>query len=165
MTDHNSGATDPAEEGGAADTRAANVVPFPRAWYGSVEELVPIDLAPPRSAQRSDTVADASAFWGGDTTQASVAQDAIEEDLTSEQSALAEETERRWQEDGVQGSRERYAGSEEASYATGGLPHRVPSGMRTPAAKPTRRLLVALVLAVIGVLLAVISVAALGGGG
>ena len=67
MTDHNSGAKDEAEERGAAGAAAANVVPFPRAWYGSADELVPIGTEP--HAHRSDSLADASAFWGGESTE------------------------------------------------------------------------------------------------
>jgi hypothetical protein len=74
MTDHDSGAKEQAEEGGAAAGAAANVVPFPRSWYGSVDELVPIDPRPP--ARSSDRASDASAFWGGDAPQAPVREEA-----------------------------------------------------------------------------------------
>lgn len=70
MTDHNSGAKDQAEAGGV-DGAGANVVPFPRSWYGSVDELVPIDPGPPPDTDRSSSSTDATAFWGGDATQPS----------------------------------------------------------------------------------------------
>jgi hypothetical protein len=64
MKDHNSGAKDQAEEGGVGGT-GANVVHFPRNWYGSVDELVPIDPGPPPGSDRPGSLTDASAFWGG----------------------------------------------------------------------------------------------------
>ncbi len=45
-----------------ADAEARKVVPFPREWYGSPDELVPIDLGPPE--------ADAADVAGSDATQA-----------------------------------------------------------------------------------------------
>lgn len=68
MTDHNSGAKEEAEGRGVAGATGANVVPFPRSWYGSPDELVPIDLEPPVTSGRQASVADATAFWGGDAT-------------------------------------------------------------------------------------------------
>jgi hypothetical protein len=53
---------------------APNVVPFPRDWYGSVDDLVPIDLEPPQAGPNA-----AAAFWDGD---AGIAEGAgiVEED-------------------------------------------------------------------------------------
>src|ERR1700744_3140752 len=69
MTDHNSGADGQAEERGGTRSPAPNVVPFPKAWYGSVDELVPISPAPSVTGSgRADSLADATAFWGGDAT-------------------------------------------------------------------------------------------------
>ncbi len=65
MKDHNSGAKDQVEEGGVGGA-GANVVPLPRSWYGSVDELVPIDPGPPTEPDRRSSLTDASAFWGGD---------------------------------------------------------------------------------------------------
>lgn len=54
------------ERDAGADAR--KVVPFPREWYGSPDELVPIDLGPPEAdtadAAGSDTT-QAAAFWEG----------------------------------------------------------------------------------------------------
>jgi hypothetical protein len=65
MKDHNSGAKDQAEEGGVGGA-GAKVVPLPRSWYGSVDELVPIDPGPPPGPDRPTSLTGASAFWGGD---------------------------------------------------------------------------------------------------
>ncbi len=65
MKDHNSGAKDQAEDGGVGGA-GANVVPLPRSWYGSVDELVPIDPGPPPGSDRRTSLTGASAFWGGD---------------------------------------------------------------------------------------------------
>lgn len=66
MKDHDSGAREQAEEGGVAGATGPNVVPFPRSWYGAADELVPIRAAdPPR---RPAPTADASTFWGGEST-------------------------------------------------------------------------------------------------
>src|SRR5579875_15 len=70
MKDHNSGAKEQAEEGGVGGTET-NVVPFPRSWYGSVDELVPIDTGPSPEPDRPSSLADASAFWGGDAARSS----------------------------------------------------------------------------------------------
>lgn len=64
MKDHDSGARDQAEEGGVAGASGRNVVPFPRTWYGAVDELVPIRSDdPPRGSVPG---VDALAFWGGE---------------------------------------------------------------------------------------------------
>ncbi len=68
MTDHDSGAKDTAEGRDIAGVSAPNVVPFPRAWYGSVDELVPIDPVRASDSSGGDPLADASAFWSGDTS-------------------------------------------------------------------------------------------------
>jgi hypothetical protein len=56
------------DDGRDADADARKVVPFPREWYGSPDELVPIDLGPPKAdgtdAANSDTT-EAAAFWEG----------------------------------------------------------------------------------------------------
>jgi hypothetical protein len=56
------------DEGRDAGADARKVVPFPREWYGSPDELVPIDLGPPRAdatdAANSDAT-EAAAFWEG----------------------------------------------------------------------------------------------------
>src|SRR5579875_2011144 len=70
MTDHNPGANGPAEQGGAGRT-GAKVVPFPRSWYGSVDELVPIAPSPPKEPDRSVASPDASTFWGGNAAEPS----------------------------------------------------------------------------------------------
>ena len=74
MTDHDSGAKDRAKEGGVAGATGPNVVPFPRSWYGAVDELVPISADPPR---RNSGEADATAFWGGDSQPLSPDNDAV----------------------------------------------------------------------------------------
>jgi hypothetical protein len=51
-----------------ADADARKVVPFPREWYGSPDELVPIDLGPPETDTADTAGADATqaaAFWEG----------------------------------------------------------------------------------------------------
>ena len=59
-------------KGGSDDVRDADarkVVPFPREWYGSPDELVPIDLGPPEAdaADAAGSAAtEAAAFWEGD---------------------------------------------------------------------------------------------------
>ena len=75
MKDHDSGAKEQAEDGGAGG-KGANVVPFPRSWYGSVDELIPIEPGPPPGAVRESSLTDASAFWGGDATQSDEASKA-----------------------------------------------------------------------------------------
>jgi hypothetical protein len=56
------------DDGRDADEDARKVVPFPREWYGSPDELVPIDLGPPGAdltdATNSDAT-EAAAFWEG----------------------------------------------------------------------------------------------------
>ena len=162
MTDHDSGAKDQAEEGGAAGAPAANVVPFPRMWYGSVEELVPINPEPSRSSVRSDPVADARAFWGGDTAQSSVGHEA-----TAENSAAApasEEAQSEWQGD-VEFAHEPRPDRDERRHDERGFPRGVPTETRQRIGEPRRRLPAVLALALIGLLVGVISVAALNGGG
>ena len=71
--DHSGGAREaaPAEAG----SRSTNVVPFPGNWFGSLEDLVPLDREPERVSARALTSAaeppatpaqDASAFWEGE---------------------------------------------------------------------------------------------------
>jgi hypothetical protein len=83
MTDHNSGAKEQAEKD-AAGAVGTNVVPFPRSWYGSVDDLVPISPGPPPDAGAPSSLADASAFWGGDASQPGghqeVRPDVVEDD-------------------------------------------------------------------------------------
>ena len=74
MTDHDSGAKEQAGDGGVAGEAGTNVVPFPRSWYGSVDELVPITTDPPRRRRPS---VDASAFWGGEAAPVSAAGNTI----------------------------------------------------------------------------------------
>ncbi len=61
----NRGGSEDGRDGGV-DTR--KVVPFPREWYGSPDELVPIDLGPPEvdatDAAETDAT-EAAAFWEG----------------------------------------------------------------------------------------------------
>ena len=73
MKDHNSGAKDQAEEGGVG-VAGAKVVPLPRSWYGSVDELVPIDPGPPPGPDGPSSLTDASAFWGGGDGRPEVAE-------------------------------------------------------------------------------------------
>ncbi len=58
------GRTGSGDSGVGTGTDAANVVPFPRDWFGSVDELVPIDLEPSCSVAN-----DAAAFWDGDAEE------------------------------------------------------------------------------------------------
>jgi hypothetical protein len=51
------------EGGHVAGADAPNVVPFPRDWFGSVDDLVPIDLEPQSGSS-------AAAFWEGDAAVA-----------------------------------------------------------------------------------------------
>jgi len=80
MTDQGGGSADGSARGTATggksrsdherdvDADARKVVPFPREWYGSPDELVPIDLGPPEAdtadAAGSDAT-QAAAFWEG----------------------------------------------------------------------------------------------------
>ncbi len=50
---------------GAGDTATTNVVRFPRPWYGSVDELVPISSQPRRETPQLTVLPHASDFWGG----------------------------------------------------------------------------------------------------
>jgi hypothetical protein len=82
MADHEWGSADAPASGAAkgsaggadggrlAGADAPNVVPFPRDWFGSVDELVPIELDPPEAGPNA-----AAAFWDGD---AGVGEDAAE---------------------------------------------------------------------------------------
>jgi hypothetical protein len=51
------------EVGGEDRPTAPNVVPFPRDWIGPLDELVPIDVSPPKRSAPPD----AGGFWDGDT--------------------------------------------------------------------------------------------------
>ncbi len=162
MTDHDSGAKDQAGEGGAVGSTATNVVPFPRTWYGSVEELVPINPEPPQSSVRSDPVADASAFWGGDTAEASVGHGAPAEHSAAPPSS--EEARWEWQDD-LEFDHGPCPDGDERRHDGRGLPRGVPAETRQRTGEPRRRVRAVLALALIGLLVSVISVAALNGGG
>jgi len=84
---------------GAPGAAATNVVPFPRSWYGSDEDLVPIDLTPPATAPadfgpppdaRIDPAppaaapGNAAAFWDGDPFGADDLVDEPDDDLDDE---------------------------------------------------------------------------------
>ncbi len=69
MADHGWGSEDGTHgatpEASANAEASANVVPFPRSWYGAADELVPIPIGPP-AVDPDPSEADATAFWGGD---------------------------------------------------------------------------------------------------
>lgn len=163
MTDHNSGAKDQAEEGGAAGGAAANVVPFPRTWYGSVDELVPIDLEPPRNGRQSDPAGDASAFWGGETAQTGVARGPTAEGSDATHVAQDAVTDRH--DDELEFSRGTPADIDEKASAGGALARDLPTTAYERRWKSPRRLPTVFVLVVIGLLVGVLSLAALNGGG
>lgn len=148
MTDHDSGAKDKAEEVETGRAAAPNVVPFPRSWYGSVDELVPIDPQPPRPDRATESVSDASAFWGGDSDPAPVADDEIGAASVKTSPPQQVVTERH---------------DAEFDVAEPSPPRRQPAVAR-PRSRSPRRVPAAFALALIALLVGVISVAALGRG-
>ncbi len=163
MKDHNSGAEGPAEERGGASSPAPNVVPFPRAWYGSVDELVPISPAPSVTASpRADSLADASAFWGGEATKPS-GPDPIVENAVNDPSTRPLTPPADWQEDEALASPEWQVVSEPLARNSDGV------ASESPQVKPNqperrRALPGGLALALLALLVAVTVIAALGGG-
>lgn len=164
MTDHESGAKEQAEEDRAAGGPAANVVPFPRSWYGSVDELVPIDPQPPRAARSSDTVADANAFWAGDTTRARGDQGA---GSPSGKTSPPHQVVPEWDEDEIELSLGPSAPTGDVAPEPGGPQGAVPSSarQRDTSQRPPRRLPIVVAVALVALLVGIISAAALDGGG